>query len=81
MLKLQPKMAPSSRSTIVSFLHREGLTQQLTCIMALSIQTCCLTLHGIQYSPMPPLYADVQCFSDCEVVGVGVSELQIEEQL
>ena len=31
--KLQPKMALSSRSTIISFLHREGLTQQLTCII------------------------------------------------
>lgn len=33
MPKLQPKKALSSRSTIISFLHREGLTQQLTCII------------------------------------------------
>ena len=26
MLKLQPKMALSSRSTLISFFHREGLT-------------------------------------------------------
>ena len=47
MLELQLKMVLSSRSTLISFFHREGLTQQLTWIITSTVSTTCgLTLHG-----------------------------------